>query len=512
MPEPTPRSRSVAPLRGIPRHASRASARPAAKAASLPAWRALAASLTLVAVLLGGAATAQDAAQDTDAVTPDKIAALIPDTWQGLAASEHQATFDRSGAAMASARYDDTSDQRASRDLTLAVTDLGPYRDATLLVYRADAAEGRKQETTVGGYPAFAATDFGDPTLDVFAGRLWVRTRAFGELYSADDLRAAVEALPLDAIHDLSDRPVSAAADYRPLGFTPGALRHFLPETVLGLPRSDGYYAKRHPAGVVWGGYPYSGSHGGQDVRVRLTVWDLGTLSDATRERLASQPDAWQGFTQGGHTGFVEQGTPTPRVLLYAGRFRLQIDAPGQPGVGADWLRGAFDEVDLGRLAKLAGLVPAPDPARDPLRPQPELVAPDALASALPADLAGMARGDVNADVSSRRGQPYDTAYAQAPYRTSAGATVRVTVFDQGLVPLDVREQMAAMREVDAGGRAIYVSDEQGAAIVTVGDRLVVTAQAARGDGPEADADALVRALSALDFGSLEKVAGTGSS
>ena len=470
--------------------------------------RALTASLTIAATLLGGAAAAQDA----DAVTPEKIADLVPETWQGVAASERQTAFDRSGAAMASARYDDTSDQRASRDLSLAITDLGPYRDATLLVERADAAEGRKQEVTVSGHPAFAATDFGDPTLDVFAGRMWVRTRAFGELFRASDLRAAVEALPLDAIAALSDLPVAAKADYRPLGFTPGALRHFLPEEAHGLSRGDGYYAKRHPAGVAWGGYPYSGSRSGKDVRLRLTVWDLGTLAGASRDRLAGQPDAWQAFTSGRNQGFAELGTPTPRVLLYVGRFRLQADAPGQPGVGADWLRGALDDVNVDQLAELADLIPAPEPARDPLRPQPALIDPDTLAAALPDELAGMARGDVSAELSSSRRDPYDTAFAQAPYQTDAGATVHVTVFDQGLVPLDVREQMRTMRTVEVGGRQVYVSDEQGAALVTVGERLVVTAQAGRGDGPEADADALVRALSGLDFGSLETMAAAGPS
>lgn len=511
MPEPSPRSRSVTPLRAPSPRTAAPSGPGARPRAPLPVVRALATSLTVAAVLFGGAAAAQDAAQDTaqdaDAVTPDKIAALVPDTWRGLAAAEHQATFDRSGAATASARYDDTGDQRASRDLSLAVTDLGPYRDATLLVYRADAAEGRERAVTVGGYPAFAATDFGDPTLDVFAGRMWIRTRAFGDLFSAGDLRAAVEALPLDAIAKLSDMAVSPKADYRPLGFTPGALRHFLPDEVLGLARGDGYYAKRHPAGVVWGGYPYSGSRAGGDVRLRLTIWDLGSLADATRKRLAGAADAWEPFTLDGRQGFAELGTPTPRVLLYAGRFRLQAEAPGQPGVGAEWLRGAFDGVNLDRLAKLADLIPAPRPARDPLRPQPALIDPATLASALPAELAGMTRGDVNADVSSPRGEPYDTAYAQAAYQAGSGATVRVSVFDQGLVPLEVQEQMAGMRKVDAGGREVYVSDEQRAALLTVGDRLVVTAEAARGDGPEAGTDALVRALSGLDLAALEDLA-----
>jgi len=451
-------------------------------------------------------------AQTPAAVVPDVLARFVPDTWHGIDASERKARFDASGAAMASAHYDDTEDQRASSDLSLAITDLGPYRAATRLVYRADVEEGRAERLDIGGYPAFAAVDYGDPTLDVFAGRMWIRSRAFGDLFSAADLRRAVAALPLDAIAALSDAPVADRANYRPLGFTAGVFRHFLPETVLGLPKGDGYYAKRHPTGVAWGGLPYSGTHAGHDARVRVTIWDLGTLADASRRRLARQSDTWKPFEEGGLPGFVELNTPTPRVLLFDRRFRVQVDAPGQPGMDTAWLRGAFADIDLERLAHLADLVPAPTPALDPLFGQPELVAPEALARALPDAVAGLARRDLRSEVSSNRSEPFDTAYAQARYQEGdSGPTLTVTVFDQGIVPLQVKERLADMRAVEDAGRTVHVSDERSTVLVTVGDRLVVTVEGRDAAGSGVEAGTLLNALHGVDLDALATLVGGSS-
>ncbi len=463
------------------------------------------AELVLLAAMLAGAATAQSTATP-EPVTPERLATLVPATWHGIGASEHRARFDASGGATASAHYDDTSDGRSSRDLSMAITDLGPYRDATLLVERADVAEGRATEVDVGGYPAFAATDYGGPTLDVVAGRMWIRSRAFGGLFSARDLKDAVKTLPLDAIAALSEAPVAEGANYRPLGFTTGALRHFLPESVLGLDRGDGYYAKRHPAGVAWGGFPYTGTVDGHDVRVRLTVWDLGTLADASRRRLAAQPDAWSAFTRDGHPGFVERGTPTPRVLLYVDRFRLQAEARGQPGTSATWLQGAFDEVHLDRLARLAELVPAPAPTLDPLAGQPKLLAPDNLAEALPETLAGMRRNDLKAEVTSSRRDPFDTAYARATYRSESGVALNVMVFDQGIVPLRVKERLASMRAMDAQGHVLYLADTPPTAMTIVGHRIVVTITPTRDSDPAPTEAQLQRALDGLDLSGLTEL------
>ncbi len=463
------------------------------------------AALVLLAIMLAGAATAQSTATP-EPVTPELLATFVPATWHGIEASEHRARFDASGAATASAHYDDTSDGRSSRDLSMAITDLGPYRDATLLVERADVAEGRATEIDVGGYPAFVATDYGGPTLDVVAGRMWIRSRAFGDLFSAGDLKDAVKELPLDAVAALSEAPIAEGANYRPLGFTAGALRHFLPESVLGLDRGDGYYAKRHPAGVAWGGFPYSGTEGGHDVRVRLTVWDLGTLADASRQRLSAQPDAWSAFTRDGHPGFVERGTPTPRVLLYVGRFRLQAEARGQPGTSATWLQGAFDAVHVDRLARLAELVPAPAPALDPLAGQPQLLTPDSLAEALPASLAGMQRSDLKAEVTSSRRDPFDTAYARATYRGQSGVALNVMVFDQGIVPLRVKERLANMRAVDTQGRVLYLTDTPPTAMAIVGRRIVVTVTPARDSDPTPTEAELQGALGGLGLPGLTKL------
>ena len=238
-------------------------------------------SLAAVVAIVAGTALAQDA------VTPDLLAEQVPDTWHGVPAAGREAGIDASGGAFASARYDH-EDQRSYSDLSLGITDLGPYRDAALLVYEADAAAGRVERVDVAGYPAFAAVEFGDPALDVIAGRIWIRTSSFGELYGAAELRAAVESLPLDEIAALSDLPTAPGAAYGPTGFTRGALRSFLPETMLGVPRSDGFYARVHPTGVAWGGFPYDGEHAGEEVRLKVGIWDLGTIADDARERLAS--------------------------------------------------------------------------------------------------------------------------------------------------------------------------------------------------------------------------------
>ncbi len=470
-----------------------------------PAWILLAA-----AALLASPALAQDA-PTAEAVTPEALARLVPDPWHGLAPSDVTPTFDRSGAATVVAHYDDTEDERASRDLTLALTDLGPYRDAAELVYRADVAAGRATALQVGGYPAYAATDFGDPTLDVFAGRIWVRTDAFGGLIDADALRASVEALPLDAIAALSDAHLATGAHYTPLGFTPGALRHFLPERVLGLPREDGFYAKRHPTGVAWGGFVYGGTHDGQDVRVKLTIWDLGTLAPAAERRLESETNRWRPFTQGGRAGFAERDAPTPRLLLDVGRFRVQLETPGTPGVDTAWLRGAFDDIALDRLTELATLVPAPTPARDPLLGQPELLAPERLGEALPEQLAGYQRGEVESAVRSSRRDPYDTSYASAPYLAPDGSTgFTLSVLDSGLVTQQVKDQEAAMEPVDAGGHPAFRAADPPAVLAVLSDRFVITLRA----GNDADAPlppaGLLSALSELDFAHLAAVLGGG--
>lgn len=461
-----------------------------------------AAVLVLIAVVLASTAVAQSESSPGP-VTPERLAAFVPARWLGIDAGERRARFDASGAATASGTYDDTNDGRSSRDLSMAITDLGPYRNATLLVERADVAEGRATEIDVGGYPGFAATDYGDPTLDVVVGRMWLRSRAFGELFGPDDLANAVKTLPLDAIAALSDAPLADGANYRPLGFTPGALRHFLPESVLGLDRGDGYYAKRHPTGVAWGGFPYVGTRDGHDVRIRLTIWDLGTLAADARRRLAERPDAWSAFTRDGRPGFVERGTPTPRILLDVGRFRLQVEARHQPGISATWLEGAFDDVHLDRLARLADLVPAPVPTLDPLAGQPDLLAPNDLAETLPASLAGMQRDGLKAEVASSRRDPFDTAYARATYRGGSGVALSVIVSDQGIVPLRVKEQLAALREVDVEGRVLYLGDTPPTATTVVDNRVVVRVAPARDSDPAPSEAQVRRALEALDLAGL---------
>ncbi len=458
----------------------------------------LLAALTATVATLAGTAVAQDAA------TPEALAEQVPATWHGVPAAETHAGIDASGGAFASAFYDDVEDERSYRDLRLGVTDLGPYADAALLVYEADVAEGRLERFDLAGYPAFAADEDGDPALDVIAGRMWVRTSSFGELYGADDLRAAVESLPLDAIAALSDLPTAPDSSYSPIGFTRGALRSFLPDVVLGTPRGDGFYAKVHPTGVAWSGFPYLGERDGDEVRVRVGIWDLGTIADAARERLANSPDAWQPFTVDGRQGYVEVGVEGPRVLLLVDRFRVQVDAPGRPDVDAEWLRGAFASIDLARLERVAALIPAPTPTRDPLLGQPPMIDPERLAEALPGALAGRSRGEVDAEVQTDYSDPFDTALARAPYPGGDGEPMwTLKIRDQGLFTYDLEQDLAEMRSAEVSGRTVWMNDARPGATILVADRVLVELFA-WGDGSAGvAADTLASALAELDVAPL---------
>lgn len=458
------------------------------------AW--LRAALTASLTMLAGAALAQDA------VTPDALAEQVPATWSGLPAAETNAGIDASGGAFASAHYDH-EDERSYRDLSLGITDLGPYRDAVLLVHEADVAEGRLERLEVLGYPAFAAEERGGPALEVIAGRMWIRSSSFGELFGADDLRAAVESLQVDEIAALSDLPAAPGASYGPIGFARGALRSFLPESVLGVPRGDGFYAEVHPTGVAWGGLPYIGERDGDEVRVRVGIWDLGTIAAASREHLASAPEAWRPFTEDGREGYVEMGVEAPRVMLFAGRFRVQVEALGRSAVEAEWLRGAFASVDLERLERLEELVPAPTPARDPLQGQPQLIDPERLAEALPGELAGRSRGAVRAQVQTDYSDPFDTALARAPYPGEDGEPEwRLEIRDQGLLTYEVQQDLAEMRAVEMDGRTVWTHDSRATVAMLVGDRVLVELHA-QGEEPADSATALVAALAELDVAPL---------
>lgn len=454
-----------------------------------------------IAILaLASLATAQEA---PDSVTPEALAALVPESWQGLERIFDQAAIDSSGAAFASASFDDPSDERANTDLSLGLTDLGPLRDATVWVTEADVAAGRAERTELAGYPAYLVADESRPSVEVIADRIWIRARSFGPVYDLEALQEAVASLPLDEIAALSGLPVAEAASYDPTGFTRGGLRSFLPERVLGLARADGFFAELHPSGVAWSGFPYEGEAG----RVRVTIWDLGTLADDAQERLASS-DGWSSFTSSGRTGFVETGVQAPRVLLIADRFRIQVEARGGADVDPDWLRGALEEIDVDRLAALGERLPAPEPARDPLLGQPELADPEVLARALPSELAGMARGDVQAEVISYMGEVFDTASAQARYAQDAeGLAATLAIQDQGMVTHGIASELAGMRAVQVGDRTFYLADGAPLAITVVGDRVVVTLEAE--PGAAWDDDGLVDALASVDLAQLEDAVAT---
>lgn len=485
MPEPTsidpsertatrPRRR-VGARRPGPRHASRALA-----------------ALTAALAILAGAALAQDA------VTPELLADHVPESWHGIPAAEADAGIGASGAAFASAHYDH-EDERSYRDLSLGITDLGPYRIAALLVYEADVAEGRLVRTDVAGHPAFVAEESGGPALDVIAGRMWIRSSSFGELYRADELRTAVESLPLSEIAALSELPTAPGASYGPIGFTRGALRSFLPETVLGVPRADGFYARVHPTGVAWGGFPYLGERDGDELRLTVGIWDLGTIADEARERLAGATDAWRSFALDGRPGFVEIGAEAPRALLFVDRFRVQVEAPGRPDVDPEGLRGAFEAIDLARLERLAELLPAPTPARDPLLGQPAMIDPERLAEALPGKLAGRSRGEVQAQVQASRRDPFDTALARAPYPGDDGQPEwTLEIRDQGLFTHGLEQELAGMRATDVGGRTVWTHDDRPMVAILVADRVLVAAYA-WGEEAAQVTDGLASALAELD-------------
>ncbi len=494
MPEPITFDRLE---RGAKRVANREA--PAAGARRSPR---LLAALTAAVTLVGTAL-----AQDT--VTPEALAERVPATWHGVPADRTNSGIDASGGAFASAYYDDVEDERSFRDLGLGITDLGPYGDAALLVYEADVAAGRLERLDVGGYPAFAEVeDDGDHALDVIAGRMWIRTSSFGELYGADDLRAAVESLPLDEIAALSELPSAPGAAYGPIGFTRGALRSFLPEAVLGIPRGDGFYAEVHPTGVAWSGFPYLGERDGDEIRVRVGIWDLGTIADAARERLADSADAWRPFTVDGRQGYVEIGAEAPRVLVLADRFRVQVDAPGRPDVDGEWLRGAFASIDFARLERLAELIPAPTPARDPLLGQPVMIDPERLATALPDALAGRSRGEVEAEVQTDYSDPFDTALARAPYPGGDGEAMwTLRIRDQGLATYDLQRDLAEMPATEANGRTVWTNAARPGATILVAERVLVELFAWGEGSGDVSVDALAAALAELDVAALEAAA-----
>ena len=462
----------------------------------------LLAALVAALAVLAGAALAQDA------VTPELLAEQLPATWYGLEAAETRADIDASGGAYASAFYDDVEDERSYRDLLLGVTDLGPYRDAALLVYEADVAAGRLDRLEIGGYPAFAAVEHGDPALDVIAGRMWIRTSSFGEVIGADGLRAAVETLPLDRIAALSDLATAPGTSYGPIGFTEGGLRSFLPEEVLGLPRGDGFYAEVYPTGVAWSGFPYIGERDGDEIRVRVGIWDLGTIADAARERLANSPDAWRPFTLDGRQGYVEVGAESPRVVLLADRFRVQVDALGRSDVDPEWLRGAFASIDLERLERLSTLIPAPTPARDPLLGQPDTIDPEQLAEALPNQLSGRSRGEVEAEVQTDYSDPFDTALARASYSGDGGGPEwTLEIRDQGLLTYDLDRDLAEMRAMEVGGRTVWTNAARPGAAILVADRVLVELYAWGEASESVEVDELAAALADLDVAPLRAAA-----
>src|SRR3972149_2074400 len=73
---------------------------------------------------------------------------------------------------------------------------------------------------------------------------------------------------------------------YGAIGFTRGAQRSFLPETVLGIRRADGFYARAHPTGVARRGFPYVGVRDGEEVGWIVGIGDLGTIADAASTSL----------------------------------------------------------------------------------------------------------------------------------------------------------------------------------------------------------------------------------
>lgn len=469
-------------------------------------WHGVALSSLAAALLLAAPALAQDAPTPA-AVTPEVLARWIPDPWVDLPVDGLRPTFDRSGAASVVANYDDRDDERSYIDLKLALTDLGPYRDAAELVFQADVAAGRATSRQVGGYAAYAALEHADPTLAVFADRIWIRADGFGGLFDGDALEAAVKTLPLDDIAALSSLPVATKARYTPLGFTAGALRHFLPETLLGLTKEDGYLAKVDPTGVAWGGFLYGGTHDGRDVRLQVTIWDLGTLSATAEQRLDIETEQWQPFTQAGRKGFVEQGVPRPRVLLDVGRFRFQVEVLRDDDIDTSWLRGAFDGIDPDLLTVLAASVPAPTPSRDPLLGQPELLDPQRLAEALPEQLAGYRRSDIEAGVNRSRRDPYDTAYASAPYLGADGAVAfTLSVLDQGLVTQQLKDEQATMESVEVAGHRAYRASDPPSLLAVVGDRLVVTLRGGPAAESAVSAADLRSALAELDRAPLRSI------
>jgi hypothetical protein len=179
--------------------------------------------------------------------------------------------------------------------------------------------------------------------------------------------------------------------------------------------------------------------------------------------------------------------------------------------VDTSWLRGAFDDIALDRLAELATLVPAPTPARDPLLGQPELLAPERLGEALPERLAGYQRGEVESALRSSRRDPYDTSYASAPYLAPDGtARFTLSVLDAGLVTQQVKDQEAAMEPVDAGGHAAFRAADPPSVLAELSDRFVITLRAGQDtDAPLAPGD-LLAALSELDFARLAAILGGG--
>ncbi|MDA3875004.1 MAG: hypothetical protein PF795_13730 [Kiritimatiellae bacterium] len=444
-------------------------------------------------------------------VTSEMLTEFAPDRLLESQLKEHKTGNIFIGAPGVRFYFHDPEDENSYRDLMLGLIDVGPFRDAMLLAEQADVAAERKTGVEIRGYPAFAEENKRGSTLSVFVGRIHISSRTYGERYELADLRRAVESLPLEEIAALSDLPVAKPDDYLPLRFTSGSLRSFLPENVLGLTKASGYYMKRHPSGTPWGGLTYEGTWQDREVKVRVTIWDLGSRAEETRERLSGLDLKWRAFQETGRKGFIEQNTVTPLVLLYVDRFRVQVDAPGQPGIPGQWLRGAFADIDLDRLQRFAGLVPAPEPHLHPLANQPELIAAEKLAEALPEAFGQFTRVDLRFERKRKIGRyGYETEYTGARYRKSEeDEAMAVSISDQGIVPSDDRTQFNRMDTVTLDGRSFHLSAEWPKAFTIVADRFVISGRFYGGGDEGPDARDFARLLNTMDFGRLEELTRT---
>lgn len=447
-------------------------------------------SLCSLAMLLAAGAPAQ-------ADTSDELAALLPDTLDGMARTFVRTDPGETAAAIA--EYDATGDGQG--DLEVHVIDLGGYADAVRFRSQVHAAEGRIQTTEIAGREAF----LNDPTIAdlpmtiVVVGRVAVIARPYG---SPDIGNHAAQARALGALDFSSLETWSAAAaptDGRPdlpwaLPLTPSFM---LPAALAGMAANPaGTYRPRFSnwGGPAVEGYRYEVSDGGPGIIAM--AWDMGShAADATRLIAArAEREGWTGIEYQGYAGYLTAG-PDPRLYLQIERYRLSLESVN----GGPDLVAALADIDLLRFRQFAAINPALKVLIDPEMAAASPVDPAQLEAAVAASFADFTRVEVQSDVQTIeefRGIVQRVSAVQANYESGNGVEIDVQIFDPGLTMFAngslLEFHARVLSVVDASDRSVLLGDRRGRSVawIDVDGRFGLVFIAARDTSEEALLDA----------------------